>query len=90
MNKFIKALPLALSIVACSVSAAPLFDIKLTYKKGIDGNYYYTMKITNAGPILPNVTTPPWHTITDWRSPLFPKPVYAAGGKYSEPEAAFR
>ncbi len=81
MKEFIKALPWIMSVAAFSVSAAPLFDVKVTYKKK-DGNYHYTMKITNPGPILPNVTTPPGHTITDWRSPLSPKPVYAADGKY--------
>lgn len=81
MKKFIKALPWVMSIVACSVSAAPLFDVKITYKKK-NGNYHYTMKIINAGPILPNVTTPPGHTITDGRSTVTPKPVYPADGKY--------
>ena len=79
--KFIKVLPWIMSAVTCSVSAAPLFDVKATYYKKPGGDYHYTVKITNAGPILANVTTPPGHTIPDGRSLLTPKPVYAAGSK---------
>lgn len=45
--------------------ALPFGDVDIVYWKNSKGEYTYVMEIKNTGPIVPGVTTPDNHTITN-------------------------
>jgi len=68
-----------------TAQALPLSEIKIDYQHNANGSYTYYVKLTNAGPIAPGVTTAPGHTIMNYHS--FPPSVVAAGSKALDDDA---
>lgn len=76
---------LAALVWGTSAQALPLSEFKIDYRHNANGGYTYYVKLNNAGPIAPGVTTAPAHTIMNYHS--FPPSVVAAGSKSLDDDA---